>query len=135
MDGTLLSVPASDLYARLGTASTLMLVDVRRQEAFDADDRMVIGAIRRAPEEVDEWPRELPSGRTVMVYCSHGGEVSQGVAKILQDAGIKATYLEGGMSAWQEMKLPTRRKLPGRADNRWVTREHPKIDRIACPWL
>ena len=23
----------------------------------------------------------------------------------------------------------------GTAENKWVTREHPKIDRIACPWL
>jgi hypothetical protein len=33
------------------------------------------------------------------------------------------------------MKLPTRRRLHGRADDKWVTREHPKVDRIACPWL
>jgi hypothetical protein len=30
--------------------------------------------------------------------------------------------------------LPTRKKL-GAVGNKWVTREHPKIDRIACPWL
>jgi rhodanese-related sulfurtransferase len=135
MNENLPSVFASELYARLGTALAPMLVDVRRQDAFDADDRLIIGAVHYSPGEVDRWSRELPFGRTVVVYCSHGGEVSQGVAKMLRDAGVKATYLEGGMSAWQEMKLPTRRKLRGRADNKWVTREHPKIDRIACPWL
>ena len=129
------SVSTTERYARLGTASAPMLLDVRRQDAFDADDRLIIGAVHHAPGEVDRWSRELPFGRTVVVYCSHGGEVSQGVAKMLRDAGVKATYLEGGMSAWQEMKLPTRRKLRGRADNKWITREHPKIDRIACPWL
>ena len=25
--------------------------------------------------------------------------------------------------------------FPGRAPSRWITRERPKIDRIACPWL
>jgi hypothetical protein len=30
--------------------------------------------------------------------------------------------------------LPTRRKRDA-SENKWVTREHPKIDRIACPWL
>jgi hypothetical protein len=30
--------------------------------------------------------------------------------------------------------LPTRKKVDALGD-RWVTREHPKIDRIACPWL
>ena len=135
MDGNLLSVSAAELYAHLGTASAPMLVDVRREDAFDADDRLIIGAARHAPGEVDRWSRELPVGRIVVAYGSLGGEVSQDVAKMLRAAGVKAAYLEGGISAWQEMKLPTRRKLRGRADNKWVTREHPKIDRIACPWL
>jgi rhodanese-related sulfurtransferase len=135
MDEIPLSVSAPELYAHLGTALAPMLVDVRRQEAFDADDRLIVGAARLAPGEVDSWSRELPFARTVVAYCSHGGDVSQGVTKTLRAAGVKATYLEGGISAWQEMKLPTRRKLRGKADNKWVTREHPKIDRIACPWL
>jgi len=135
MDGTLASVSAGELYVHLGTASAPMLVDVRRQDAFDADDKLIIGAVHHAPGEVERWSRELPFGRAVVAYCSHGGDVSQGVAKTLRAAGVKVTYLEGGISAWQEMKLPTRRKLRGRADNKWVTREHPKIDRIACPWL
>ena len=130
-----LSVSTSELYAHLGTALAPVLVDVRRQDTFDADDRMIIGAVHHSPGEVDRWSRDVPSACTVVAYCSHGGEVSQGVAKTLCAAGIKATYLEGGISGWQEMKLPTRGKLRGRADNRWVTREHPKIDRIACPWL
>ena len=29
--------------------------------------------------------------------------------------------------------MPARRKREG--SSRWVTRERPKIDRIACPWL
>ena len=135
MDGTLLSVSAAELYAHLGTASSPILVDVRGQDAFDADDRQIIGAVHHAPGEVGHWSRELPASRTVVAYGGHGGDVSQGVATTLRAAGVKAAYLEGGISAWQEMKLPTRRKLRGRADNKWVTREHPKIDRIACPWL
>ena len=135
MDGIPLSISAGELYAHLGTALAPVLVDVRRQDTFDADDKLIIGAAHHAPGAVDSWSRELPFARTVVAYCSHGGNVSQGVAKTLRASGVKATYLEGGISAWQEMKLPTRRKLRGRADNKWVTREHPKIDRIACPWL
>lgn len=32
-----------------------------------------------------------------------------------------------------EVGLPTRRKAA--ASDKWVTRERPKADRIACPWL
>src|SRR5262249_9516541 len=48
--------------------------------------------------------------------------------------GVHAAYLEGGISEWKNKGYPTRKKL-GATENKWVTREHPKIDRIACPWL
>ena len=38
MDGNLLSVSAAEFYAHPGTASAPILVDVRRRDAFDADD-------------------------------------------------------------------------------------------------
>ena len=132
MDGT--SVSSQELYARLGTAAAPVLVDVRRAEAFGADDAVIIGAMHRPPESVSDWRADLPKNREVVVYCVHGHEVSQGVAKTLQNAGIKAAYLEGGIAGWKERQLPTRRKRDA-SENKWVTREHPKIDRIACPWL
>jgi rhodanese-related sulfurtransferase len=134
MDGNALSVSPSVLYARLGTASAPMLVDVRRQEAFSVDDKLIIGAYHRPPQDVSRWLNELPTGRPVVAYCSHGREVSQGVAASLRAAGVKAAYLEGGVSAWTEKKLPTRKRIDA-GERNWVTREHPKIDRIACPWL
>jgi hypothetical protein len=48
--------------------------------------------------------------------------------------GVEANFLEGGIANWTEQGLPTRRNI-GAASTKWVTREHPKIDRIACPWL
>lgn len=121
------------LYARLGGASAPILVDVRRAAAFDADDSMIVGAIRRAPD-VARWRAELPPGRAVVAYCVHGEEVSQDVAAALQSAGVEAACLEHGMAGWIALGLPTRRKL-GMTPGTWVTRERPKVDRIACPWL
>ena len=134
MDGKPSPISPNNLYARLGTASAPVLVDVRRQDAFGTDDRLIIGAFHRSPEDVERWRQDLPPGRPVVAYCNHGREVSQGVVAALSAAGIRAAYLEGGISAWKEKHLPTRRKR-GAAENKWVTREHPKIDRIACPWL
>lgn len=134
MDGNLASVSPGDLFARLGTASAPMLVDVRRQETFSAGDKLIIGACRRPPEDVGRWLNELPVGRAVVAYCGHGRETSQGVTATLNAAGIEAAYLEGGVTAWNAKSLPTRRKLDA-GEKDWVTREHPKIDRIACPWL
>ena len=53
---------------------------------------------------------------------------------MLRLAGVDAAYLDGGVEAWRERKLPTRRNI-GSMPGMWVTRERPKIDRIACPWL
>ncbi len=134
MDGNAHSVSHDDLYAQLGTAAAPLLIDVRKSEAFNADDRLIVGATYRPPAEVAGWQKALPAGRPVVAYCVHGHEVSQGVAAALQKAGVTAAYLEGGIADWKDNKLPTRRKRDA-SENKWVTREHPKIDRIACPWL
>ena len=134
MDGPALSISSTELYRSLGTPKAPLLIDVRRAPAFDADGQRIVGAARRLPDDVLRWAGGLPKGRAVVAYCVHGHEVSQGVAKTLSSAGMQAAFLEGGIAAWKDRKLPTRRKR-GSAENKWVTREHPKIDRIACPWL
>lgn len=48
--------------------------------------------------------------------------------------GKEAQYLEGGFSEWQSVGLPAA-TIALNNGTKWVTREHPKIDRIACPWL
>jgi rhodanese-related sulfurtransferase len=127
----------SDLAQVLGTARAPLLIDVRRDEAFAAGGHLVAGAIRRSPQRVREWRDALPGNRPVVVYCAHGQEVSQGVAEVLGGAGAGASYLAGGFGAWNAQNLPLRRKRAGEGEGptKWVTRERPKIDRIACPWL
>jgi rhodanese-related sulfurtransferase len=134
MDRSLLSVVPTDLYANLGTASAPLLVDVRDAESLRADSRLIVGAFHRPPDDVGHWMKELPSGRSVVTYCSQGRTGSQRTAEALRSEGIKAAYLEGGLSGWEERNLPTRKNL-GATTDKWVTRERPKIDRIACPWL
>jgi len=128
------SISAQALYSRLGGELAPIIVDVRRSPAFEADDTVIVGALRRLPAEVDGWRRELPEGRSVVVYCAHGQEVSQNAATTLRAAGTDACFLERGITGWAELGLPCRRKLAAGSDG-WVTRERPKIDRIACPWL
>jgi rhodanese-related sulfurtransferase len=134
MDGQQPSISPSELYTRLGTASAPLVIDVRRAVAFEAADSLIASAFYRKPDDVEGWRRDLPSGRPVVAYCVHGHEVSQGVTAALRAAGVDAVYLTGGITAWTGAQLPTIRKV-GNATGQWVTREHPKIDRIACPWL
>ena len=116
-----------------GRQATL-LVDVRRAPAFLESGELIAGALRRDPEKVDQWLKALPRASSVVVYCVHGHQVSQGVAKALSDQGIEARFLEGGIEHWKEDGGAIDSK-PRAASTRWVTRERPKVDRIACPWL
>jgi rhodanese-related sulfurtransferase len=134
MNARIPSVSSGELYARLGTAAAPVLLDVRRDDAFNKDNGLIIGAFHRSPEEVEPWSKYLAPDHPVVAYCVHGHDVSQGVAARLHSGGIKASYLEGGIAGWRAAGLPTRKRL-GVVENKWVTREHPKIDRIACPWL
>src|SRR5207249_1276687 len=90
------SIVAQDLYSSIGTAVTPVVIDVRRSAAFAADNRMIAGAIRRNPDEVQDWRQDLPAGRVVVVYCVHGHEASQGAASALTAAGVDGRYLEHG---------------------------------------
>jgi len=124
------SISAADLQKLLRSATPPLVVDVRRRERYLESPYLIKGALRRDPARIADWQRTLPAGTTVVVvYCVHGHEVSQNAAKALG-----ARYLEGGIEHWKEEGGGLVQK-PGNAPTRWVTRERPKIDRIACPWL
>ena len=127
----------SELSKVLGTPRAPIIVDVRRDEAFKTAEHLLAGAIWRSPQRVQHWRDGLPRNRPLVVYCAHGQEVSQGVAAALDAAGTSASYLAGGFGAWETQNLPLRRKRAEEKEgpSEWVTRERPKIDRIACPWL
>jgi rhodanese-related sulfurtransferase len=121
-----------DVERRLAAFPPPTLVDVRRQPAFDQDPNVISGALRRLPDAIDTWAAALEPWRPVVVYCVRGHEVSQNAATALRSRGFDARYLEGGLERWRAEGRATR---PFTAATRWVTRERPKIDRIACPWL
>ncbi len=127
-------ISPSDLRAAVASGRADLVIDVRREAAFRAAPNMIAGALRRDPESVVRWAPELPAAGSVVVYCAHGHEVSQNAAAELGRVGIQARYLAGGFASWAESGFPLARKPVGAA-TRWVTRERPKIDRIACPWL
>jgi rhodanese-related sulfurtransferase len=129
------AISPADLAAGLRGAEPPIVIDARRRAAFMASREMIGGALRRDPEQVGAWAGSLPAASSVVVYCVHGREVSQNAAAALVQAGIHARYLEGGLEeGWTASQGPLDRK-PADAATRWVTRERPKIDRIACPWL
>lgn len=132
-------ISTSTLSRLIGTPDCPVLLDVRTDEDFDDDPRMIPGAVRHSFLDVLDIAGEL-AGRAVVVYCQKGLKISQGAAALLRNAGVQAEVLESGQFGWRDEDHPMvdASKLPERdAKGRtvWVTRHRPKIDRIACPWL
>jgi rhodanese-related sulfurtransferase len=123
------AITASGLRALIGHKTPPIVIDVRRNQRWQEAPDLIDGALRRDPDQIEQWKKTLPAGADVVVYCVHGHEVSQNAAKALG-----ARFLEGGIEHWRAEGGELRAKPKG-ASTRWVTRERPKIDRIACPWL
>lgn len=129
------AISFSQLQRALTGRESPILIDVRRRQTFQSAADMIGGALRRDPETVGLWAKTLPRASGVIAYCVHGGEVSQAVGKALGELGFAAGYLEGGIEDGWKPNGGALDPKPAGADTRWVTREQPKIDRIACPWL
>jgi len=123
------AIAVASLRESLASDRPPLVIDVREAERFREAPDLIRGALRRDPAQVEDWKISLPANAQVIVYCVHGHEVSQNAAKALG-----ARYLEGGIEHWRAEGGELQAKPKG-ASTRWVTRERPKIDRIACPWL
>src|SRR5258706_14811457 len=100
------SIDSPSLFSHLGSPNAPLLLDVRRDAAFDADDRLIAGALR-PPADLVEFAGRMAQGRQVVVYCVRGHEVSQDVAIALRATGLVARYLAGGIEAWKVGKFPS----------------------------
>jgi rhodanese-related sulfurtransferase len=134
-------ISPEQLIRLIGTADCPIIVDVRREPVFRGAPARIAGAVWRDHLAAGEWGLRLPTGRPVVVYCVHGHNVSALAASLLSAAGVEVAVLEGGIEAFAQAGGPlVAREGPGvdvssARPSVWVTRERPKIDRIACPWL
>jgi rhodanese-related sulfurtransferase len=133
------TISVSQLSRLVGLPSAPALIDVRTQDDYDADPRLLPASCRRDFNSVANWAAGF-AGRPAIVICQKGQKLSQGVAAWLRHEGIDAESLEGGFEAWRDAGalLLATGAIPaadGQGRTVWVTRARPKVDRIACPWL
>jgi len=132
-------ITPTQLKRLIGTPGAPMLIDMRIDEDFDDDPRMIPGSVRHAHTDLRALVERAADSR-VVIYCQKGRKISQGAAAVLRNDGIQAEVLEGGQFAWRDANLPMLKAsafppLDEQGRTIWVTRHRPKIDRIACPWL
>jgi rhodanese-related sulfurtransferase len=114
------SISPLDLLPRMGTAAAPVLLDVRRDAAFDAAAFILAGAQRCAPQNVAAWGAANMAKRDqdVVVYCVYGHNVSADACSQLRALGFNAFVLAGGfqggedgvdspedIAAWRTVKL------------------------------
>jgi len=134
------SISPQQLWHSMATPQAPQIVDVRRREIYEQVPGLIPGSVWREPTALADWIGTLDRARPIVVTCKLGKELSQVIASNLRGQGYDAAQLAGGQGAWSEAGLPlidraaADRLMPQRP-SLWVTRRHPKIDRIACPWL
>jgi len=126
------------LYEQLGLPSAPAIVDIRTDEDFRASPRRLPCAHRGSPEHIAQWTKTLSRQRPLVVYGANGRDTNRSTVDALVALGFDAQSLDGGIDAWARAgyaTVRTRPELDAPGGSRWVTRERPKIDRLACPWL
>jgi rhodanese-related sulfurtransferase len=123
----------------VGLPNAPLLIDVRAEEEFREDPRLIPTARRHDYREKSGWAKQYLD-QAVIVYCQRGLTLSQGTAAWLRDQKIDAQTLKGGYLDWMSSQQPLvlSEKIPARDElgrTVWVTRARPKVVRIACPWL
>jgi glyoxylase-like metal-dependent hydrolase (beta-lactamase superfamily II)/rhodanese-related sulfurtransferase len=116
--GASISIP--ELLARADSGHGLLLLDVRNDDEFEAwklEPRIPVDTLH-VPyfafiEDLEASIARIPRGRDLYVLCAKGGS-SEMVAGLLEEAGIPARNVEGGMLAYGDYLEPLRvPALPG----------------------
>ena len=96
------SISANDLNEALKSKTPPLVFDVRKKPVFDSDPRVIQDAKWQIHDEVEKWAKDIPQDSQVIIYCVHGHEISKNAALNLQELGINAAFLEGGIAGWTE---------------------------------
>src|SRR5262245_18833791 len=98
-------ITVAQLSRLVGLPDAPVLVDVRSEEDYQADPRLLPTARQHASTAVAGWSRRY-EGRPVVLICRNGGTPSQAVAARLRHEGLDAQTLEGGYDAWCNDRQP-----------------------------
>jgi membrane protein DedA with SNARE-associated domain/rhodanese-related sulfurtransferase len=96
------------LRVRLESDDPIRIVDLRSAIEYEVTRRIVPGAIRMDPEELDDRHEEIPRDCDIVLYCTCPNEATSARAALaLKRRGIERVFpLEGGLEAWVSCGYP-----------------------------
>lgn len=100
------TISATELKALFARGGDFVLLDVGRKNDYESDAVKAARAEWRDPEKLGEWSTTLPQYGDVILYCVHGGSISNSVVDALRAEGRNARCIAGGIEAWKEAGGP-----------------------------
>ena len=113
------SITPEALHALLASDQEVLVIDARLPLDLLGDSVIIPGALRLAPQEVQENPSLLPKEKDLVVYCTCASdETSRTVLhRALAMGFLRIKFLKGGLQGWRAKRLPGRavhKTLPSR---------------------
>ena len=101
-------IQPSEVIRLLESGKDPVILDVRKNAAYDALPLKIPRSVRLAPEELATSGLELETTRPVIAYCTDPNEITSArVARDLRKMGFKdVKILKGGLGAWTNAGLP-----------------------------
>jgi rhodanese-related sulfurtransferase len=98
---------------RLYLSGGALMVDARPADAYERSGEQIPGDIRIPADRAEVWKQILPTGHTIVVYCtSPEEECSMQVARVLLNGGWQdVRVLRGGFDAWKGIGGPAARRV------------------------
>lgn len=86
-------------------ADGALLVDIREQEEWD--EARIAGAELKPMSAIDDWWQDLPTDRTVILYCRSGQRSARVVQALIGQTELdNVVDMRGGIIAWDQAGLP-----------------------------
>lgn len=63
-------ITVAELKSRLDGGAKILILDVRSRSSYASSDVAIKGAVRIAPDELNERARELPVDSEIVTYCT-----------------------------------------------------------------
>lgn len=98
------TISAKELQQRLSSHESLMVLDVREPEEYEAGH--IDGAVLIPLGDLSQRTHALPQDRPIVCVCASGSR-SLSATRWLISAGLDAINLGHGMFEWQLARLPT----------------------------
>ena len=92
----------ADLKKVLAQPASAVILDLRRSSDYDKDNVSIPSARRLHPDKIAEWSGALPKDKEILLFCAHGGSISNASVDYLTKNGYKARLIAGGIDGWRD---------------------------------